>query len=82
MSLILRVSLFVKQTTQQIHTKYLIACGGLHSDRLAKMSGADPNPKIVPFRGEYLLLRPEKRHLARGNIYPASIHTQIQIIIR
>ncbi|PAV66030.1 hypothetical protein WR25_19449 [Diploscapter pachys] len=30
----------------------------------------NPDPKIVPFRGEYLLLRPEKRHLVRGNIYP------------
>lgn len=34
------------------------------------LSGCDSNPKIVPFRGEYLLLKPEKRHLVRGNIYP------------
>ena len=40
------------------------------ADRLAKMSGASPDPKIVPFRGDYLILKPEKRYLVKGNIYP------------
>ncbi|HET7815155.1 MAG TPA: FAD-dependent oxidoreductase, partial [Candidatus Baltobacteraceae bacterium] len=42
----------------------------LQSDRLAKMTGGGGDPKIVPFRGDYLILKPEKRDLVRGNIYP------------
>jgi L-2-hydroxyglutarate oxidase LhgO len=53
-----------------VEAKYVIACGGLMADRLAKMSGASPDPKIVPFRGDYLILKPEKRYLVKGNIYP------------
>ena len=47
-----------------------VLCTGLHSDRLAQLSGDDAEPRIVPFRGMYLLLRPERRHLVRGLIYP------------
>lgn len=47
-----------------------IFCGGLWSDRLAVLAGADPDPRIVPFRGGYLRLRPERRGLVRGLIYP------------
>lgn len=47
-----------------------IACAGLWSDRLAVASGLDANPRIVPFRGGYHLLRPERRDLVRGLIYP------------
>ncbi len=50
--------------------RYVITCGGLYSDRLAKMSGGKTDPKIVPFRGDYLVLRPEKRHLVNTNVYP------------
>ncbi|XP_070577755.1 L-2-hydroxyglutarate dehydrogenase, mitochondrial-like [Ptychodera flava] len=53
-----------------IQCRYAITCGGLYSDRLAEYSGCKPVPKIVPFRGEYLLLKPEKCYLVRGNIYP------------
>ncbi|XP_077998212.1 L-2-hydroxyglutarate dehydrogenase, mitochondrial-like [Glandiceps talaboti] len=53
-----------------IQCKYAVACGGLHSDRLAEMSGRSSVPRIVPFRGEYLLLKPEKNYLVNGNIYP------------
>jgi len=53
-----------------VEAKYVVACGGLMADRLAKMSGASPDPKIVPFRGDYLILKPEKRYLVKGNIYP------------
>lgn len=45
-------------------------CAGGWSDRLARRTGADPDPRIVPFRGAYLHLRPERRHLVRGMIYP------------
>ena len=47
-----------------------IFCAGLWSDRLAVLAGAAPDPRIVPFRGAYLRLRPERRELVRGLIYP------------
>jgi L-2-hydroxyglutarate oxidase LhgO len=48
----------------------LIICAGLHGDNVARLAGAPDDPQIVPFRGEYYVLRPEKRHLVRGLIYP------------
>lgn len=51
-------------------TRFVINCAGLHSDRVARMSGADPQAKIVPFRGEYYELVPEKRYLVKTLIYP------------
>jgi L-2-hydroxyglutarate oxidase len=58
-------------TTAGEHTfDRLIVCAGLHSDVVARLAGADADPRIVPFRGEYYVLRPERRHLVRGLIYP------------
>ncbi len=54
----------------EVQAKYAITCGGLYSDRLAKMTGGARDPKIVPFRGDYLILKPEKSYLVNGNIYP------------
>ncbi len=54
----------------EIQAKYVITCGGLYSDKLAKMTGGARDPKIIPFRGDYLILRPEKSYLVKGNIYP------------
>jgi L-2-hydroxyglutarate oxidase LhgO len=54
----------------EIQAKAVITCGGLQSDLLAKMTGGARDPKIVPFRGDYLILKPEKSDLVRGNIYP------------
>lgn len=48
----------------------LVVCGGLYSDRLAQMAGEGRDPWIVPFRGEYHKLVPERRDLVRGLIYP------------
>jgi L-2-hydroxyglutarate oxidase len=42
----------------------------LHSDRIAKLDGVDPQSQIVPFRGEYYELKPEKRYLVKNLIYP------------
>jgi L-2-hydroxyglutarate oxidase LhgO len=53
-----------------IEARHVITCGGLYSDKLAKMTGGANDPKIVPFRGDYLVLKPEKNHLVKGNIYP------------
>ncbi|GAA5534556.1 L-2-hydroxyglutarate oxidase [Deinococcus aluminii] len=49
---------------------YVINCAGLYSDRLARQAGSDPGSQIVPFRGEYYELRPERRSLVRNLIYP------------
>ncbi len=54
----------------EFQTKFLVNCAGLYSDRVAKLDGVDPQAKIVPFRGEYYELVPEKRHLVKGLIYP------------
>lgn len=49
---------------------FLVNCAGLHSDRVAGLGGTEPTVRIIPFRGEYYMLRPESRHLVRGLIYP------------
>lgn len=49
---------------------FIINCAGLFSDRVARFSGLDPGAKIVPFRGEYYELVPEKRYLVRTLVYP------------
>ncbi len=69
--LVKKDSELVLETNQNpIHTKNLINCAGLHSDRVAKKCGVDPQLKIVPFRGEYYELKPDKHHLVRNLIYP------------
>jgi L-2-hydroxyglutarate oxidase len=50
--------------------RYLIVCGGLQSDRLARMAGIPADFRVVPFRGEYYRLPPGKSHLVRSLIYP------------
>jgi (S)-2-hydroxyglutarate dehydrogenase len=50
--------------------RHAIACAGAFSDRLAVASGAQPEPRVVPFRGAYLRLAPERRDLVRALIYP------------
>ncbi len=51
-------------------TRFVINCGGLYSDRIAQLAGAKTEAKIVPFRGEYYELTPERRTLVKGLIYP------------
>ena len=48
----------------------VITCAGAWSDRLAVAAGAPTEPRIVPFRGAYLRLRPDRRDLVRASIYP------------
>jgi 2-hydroxyglutarate dehydrogenase len=47
-----------------------VFCAGASSDRLAVMAGASSDPRIVPFRGAYVYLRPDRRELVRSLIYP------------
>ena len=49
---------------------HVVACGGLQSDRLAELAGDGPEPVIMPFRGEYYALKPERRGLVNGLVYP------------
>ena len=57
-------------TAGAVRTKWLVNCAGLQSDRVARLCGADPGARIVPFRGEYLALRPEAAELCRTMVYP------------
>jgi L-2-hydroxyglutarate oxidase len=50
--------------------RQLVNCAGLHSDRVAKLTGVQPGCQIVPFRGEYFDLKPAARQLCRNLIYP------------
>ena len=59
------------QTTQgDVKCQHLINCGGLQSDRVARLCGLEPGVQVVPFRGEYYALVPEKRFLVKNLIYP------------
>lgn len=61
----------VLETTQGAFTaSFVINCAGLYSDRIAKLDQVNPHAKIVPFRGEYYELVPEKRYLVNTLIYP------------
>ncbi len=62
--------LLVKTSQQNFETRFLINCGGLYSDRIARKCGLNPDVKIVPFRGEYYKIKPEKRYLVKNLIYP------------
>ncbi|MES2355136.1 MAG: L-2-hydroxyglutarate oxidase [Pseudomonadota bacterium] len=60
----------IETTTGTYLSKFLINCAGLQSDRVAKLNGAAADLKIVPFRGEYFELKPERRHLVKHLVYP------------
>ena len=55
---------------REIDTRLLITCGGLFSDKLARLTGVDPGVQIIPFRGEYYQLVKQKEHLVNNLIYP------------
>lgn len=58
-------------TNQKTFTaSFVVNCAGLHSDRVTKMAGVKADLQIVPFRGEYYELKPEKHHLVNHLIYP------------
>jgi (S)-2-hydroxyglutarate dehydrogenase len=54
----------------ETRARFAVFCAGLWADQLAVRAGADPDPRIVPFRGAYLRLRPDRADLVRGLIYP------------
>jgi len=55
---------------EEYRTKFIVNCGGLQSDRIAKLFGVDPKLQIIPFRGEYYQLKKEKQYLVKNLIYP------------
>ena len=62
--------LIVSTNLGELKTKFLVNCGGLYSDRIAKTCGVDPGLMIIPFRGEYYKLKNDKEHLVKNLIYP------------
>lgn len=54
----------------ELRTSRVVNCAGLQSDRVARLAGVEPGVRIVPFRGEYYIVRAERAGLVRGLIYP------------
>jgi len=69
---ILRASgrIWVSSGREQHSVDRLVVCAGLQADRLSQMADGTDGPRIVPFRGEYMTVSPEKRGLVRGMVYP------------
>ncbi len=63
-------NLILETESGEIRAKFLVNCGGLQSDRIAKLCGVEPGLQIVPFRGEYYRIKKEKEHLVNNLIYP------------
>jgi L-2-hydroxyglutarate oxidase len=57
-------------TAGEFSGEWMINCAGLHCDRVGELAGVKRDLRIVPFRGEYYKIRPEKQHLVRNLIYP------------
>jgi L-2-hydroxyglutarate oxidase LhgO len=76
----------IETTGGDVEAARVVVCAGVYADRLAALSGAPVEPRIVPFRGDYVVLKPERRHLVRGLIYPVpdpafpflGIHTTVR----
>jgi (S)-2-hydroxyglutarate dehydrogenase len=60
----------VATTAGEVEARVLVACAGLESDRIARMAGMSIDVAIVPFRGEYWMLAPERAHLVKNLVYP------------
>ncbi|MEU9412713.1 L-2-hydroxyglutarate oxidase [Streptomyces sp. NPDC048281] len=54
----------------RVRVDRLVLCAGLQSDSVARLAQDRQEPRIIPFRGEYMLLRPDRTHLVRGLVYP------------
>ena len=63
-------SLVIETNREPIECRYLINCGGLHSDKITKLGGQKPPAKIIPFKGEYFELKEDAKHLCQNLIYP------------
>jgi L-2-hydroxyglutarate oxidase len=62
--------LILETDHEEFESKYLINCAGLHSDRVARICGLKPQMEIIPFRGSYYKIKPERKYLVKNLIYP------------
>ena len=60
----------IESKDQEIETEFVINCGGLHCDRILEMAGIRRTTRIIPFRGDYYKLRPDRAGLVKHLIYP------------
>jgi L-2-hydroxyglutarate oxidase len=60
----------VETASGTVWARRVVNCGGLHSDRVTRLSGVEPEARIVPFRGEYYILSDEAKGLVKDLIYP------------
>ena len=65
-----RLGYLLETSWGSLEARFLINCAGLQSDRVARLGGVDPKSMIMPFRGEYFELKPERRHLINHLVYP------------
>jgi L-2-hydroxyglutarate oxidase len=63
-------AIVIETTEGEVRAAKLVACAGLHADRIARMAGVDPGAEVVPFRGEYYELAKGRTDLVRNLIYP------------
>ena len=63
-------SVVLQTPSGEIQARHVVGCAGLYADRVARLTGAPREPRIVPFRGDYWVLRPERSYLTRNMIYP------------
>ena len=63
-------TLILETESGGVKSKFLVNCGGLQSDRIAKLCGVEPGLQIIPFRGEYYKINNDKEHLVKNLIYP------------
>lgn len=63
-------ALRIETSAGPLRARFLVNCAGLRSDRVARACGVDPGVRIVPFRGEYWTLRPDRAFLVRNLVYP------------
>lgn len=62
--------LIVRAGSREVVARYVVTCAGLYADVVARLAGAQVGVRILPFRGEYYFLRPPRRDLVRGLVYP------------
>jgi L-2-hydroxyglutarate oxidase LhgO len=60
----------VETSAGTFRARYVINCAGLYSDTITRMAGVHTDLEIIPFRGEYYEVKPERRHLVKALIYP------------
>ena len=79
-------SVVITTSVGDVVASHVVSCAGVYADRVARLCGGSVEPRIVPFRGDYYVLRPERRELVNGLVYPVpdptfpflGIHTTVR----